>query len=199
MKIIFSKSFVPKKKNPNVKNELGNPDLPNIRDEFTHGVHDLYTFMVHKNGLLIKDCHGRVKFHSDTPFKGVERLENPERTYEFEYSHRYDWLTEYDNLQKLLSNPYKVSGRYKILEYDEVKRKGFLILSKQMRWVPGNLRAFKGQRVMYLLYHKRRAFPRGAMICPQKPSDVIIRFDTFKNNIRLEGPNSHPKWQNFTI
>lgn len=184
MKIVFNAGKKPRKK-------VGNFNIPEQRDDFTHAAHDLYSFLISKNKIIVKDCNDRIRF---SPTIQEARLENPDRTYNFEYCYTYDWLTEYDNLQKLLSNPYKVTGRYKILDYDEIKRKGFLIISKQVLFG----RMFKGQRILHMLYSKKKTFPKGAMLVPQKPNDVIIRYDNFQNRIRLEGPNSHPTWHNFT-
>lgn len=149
----------------------------------------LYSVLVMRNNFVIHGNNSGSKF--------MERLNYPslpehEKIFFNEFKRPYDVLTEFTNMTHYLKNPYVHETRYTTLEYEEIKRRDYLILSRPLP--SGLMRMFKQQKVLYTLYHRSRPFPSGAMIVHSKPTDITIRYDTRLNKIRIEGPGCLPIW-----
>lgn len=123
-------------------------------------------------------------------------MQHPEKYFLNELYYKYDWITEWSNLQNYLVNPYAMENRYMDLSFEEIKRKGFMIISRSISGL-NMMRLYKQQKVIYMLHHRSKSFPSGWIIVHTKPEDIVIRYDSKKSMIRLEGPACIPIWQKF--
>lgn len=155
-----------------------------------------YRFVLARDKTRIKGNKSGVYFliSSIDPVHSVS-FNNPELYFKNEIFYQYDFLTEGMYLQDYLNNPVTAESRYAILNYDELKRKGFTIIKKHV----DSIRVYKSQKVAYFLYHNSKKFPSGWMVENNKPSDVIIRLDSQENQVRIEGPNCISIWNSFNL
>jgi len=148
-----------------------------------------FNYQLAKSGMQIKGnnsnryyMNARMKYWN---VKGLKSLSD-DSAFFYEENFRFDWLTEFMNLQEFLLNPHIMQNRYVSLSYDEIRKKNFLIVS--MRVVDSKKRQFKQQSVRYSLYHRNRPFPSGAIVVDSLPKGISIRLDQKRNVIGLEGP-----------
>lgn len=113
---------------------------------------------------------------------------------ELEYPH--DVLLELSDLGAAFFDPELFKRRTIIITHDDIKRKGFIILS-----IPVIRRWFRGQKVVYELWQKGKPLPTGAIVIHNMPNSLVIKMDQIRRKIRLEGPNTqfgtHGAWWKF--
>lgn len=170
------------------KRILRNSDPPDV--ELPPGARFFFNYQLGRSGMQIKGNNSKYYYMTARMGYWNRKKSAPfddDKFFHFEKFFKYDWLTEFMNLQDFLKNPLVVENRFIELSYEDIRQKGFSIVSKRV--ADSSQRVYKGQRVWYFLHHRSQPFPPGCSIQMSVPSGVVIKLDQKRNLVKLEGPN----------
>lgn len=148
-----------------------------------HGALYWYALMA-KKGIEIKLPKNHQMFLSSVRREQSSAVRNFEKYFYNEVKYPCDVLIEFSDLSACFWDRTDAEKRYVIISYDELKRKGFAIIS-----FPSFRKDFKRQQVMYELWKRGTSLPRNAQVCNSKPPDVEIMLDQTYRRVRLSGSN----------
>jgi hypothetical protein len=142
-----------------------------------------YYYYAALRGIIVKGIKTGCVIPPNHIFNSAS-MQEAQKVFINEIEYANDVLIEFSDMSLCFWNQSLANCNRIVVSYDEIKRKGFQIVS-----VPTPYRAFKHQKVQYLLWQKGKPFPKGGSICHAQPVDVVIKLDQNRKAIRLEGPN----------